>query len=275
MPQKVKLHLNNFSKCYIMLLIKKIKEKKELSGIPDNIVKEVLDKVLKSYPSGLSKKDEKLVIKESRSLLRNYVGRFKAKSSASIIKMVEKGRINEALMLHASTRERMPFYDKLRKMIKDMRPGRILDIGCGLNPLAVAEKTFFYYASDIDENNLAVVKKFFDMHSIQGEIFIADMRKERNFPEADLCLILKVFDIVKMPHKEVESLLACLKCRAFIMSFPTITLSGKQMKNKRRIWFEIILNKLGMKFEIISSSNELFYISHSGRPKEDSGPGRN
>lgn len=258
-----------------MDIINKIKEKKELSGIPDNTVKESLEKQLRKLnlpDEGLSKKDEKILIKEVRKTLREYVGRFKSsgKDQGIIKRLVESNQINPALMLHSSTRERMNFYPELKKVIKKLSPGTILDLGCGLNPLALADKSCFYYASDIDENNLRLIKRFFHLNNIKGQTFTADLRKAREFPEADLCLILKVLDILKMPHKEVESLLLSLKCRTLIVSFSTVTLSGKQMKDKRRFWFERILERLNIPFEDLESNNEFFYIislgARDGRP---------
>lgn len=243
-----------------MDLIARIKEKRELAGIPDTLVKEVFEKVLKKYPGKLSGKDEKLIVKEARSLLRKYVGRFKPSKKESIISLLKKGKSQEALMLHSSTKERILSYSMIRKIIRDLKPKKILDIGCGINPIALASQDYYYYASDIDEDNLEIVKTFFDKEKFPGETFSADIRKERNFPEADLCLIFKVFDIVKMPHWEIKGLLSSLKCKSFLISFPTITLSGKQMRNKRRVWFEKILQDLDYEFKTIRSDNELFYL---------------
>ena len=49
-------------------LIKKIKEKRELSGLSDSIVKEHLDSKLKKYnlPQNLSELDEKIIVKEKQ-----------------------------------------------------------------------------------------------------------------------------------------------------------------------------------------------------------------
>ena len=62
-------------------LIKKIKEKKELSGIADSVIKEALDNYfMKSNINlfKLSARGKKLVIKDIRAQLRKYAGRFQA-----------------------------------------------------------------------------------------------------------------------------------------------------------------------------------------------------
>lgn len=244
-----------------MDIISRIKAKKELSGISDEIVKELLSAYLKKTnisPESISEKDEKILIKDIRSKLRKYAGRFK--KHGSVEKLIDLGLTEKALAYHSSTKERIDFYPELKKMIKKIAPKSILDLGCGLNPIAIADKNIFYYASDIDESNLNIVKKFFHKYKIKGRTFLADIRKGRHFPKADLCLILKVIDIVKMPHKEIESLLLLLNCPNIIVSFSTITLSGKPMDSKRRFWFERILEKLKLNFTIINSKNEIFYL---------------
>jgi len=241
------------------MILQDIKKKKELSGIPDEVVLEALEKTKKTLgiTSNISKKDERILIKETRALLRNYVGRFKNKKSLE--KLLDKGKIKEILLSHSSTRERIEFYPKLNNIIKKLNPKSILDLGCGLNPLAIA-KNYEYYASDIDSNNLNLIKKYFQKNNIKGNVFTSDLRKERNFPNSDLCLIFKVLDILKMPHKEIEALISSIKSKNLIVSFSTITLSGKPMREYRRFWFERILQKKQRSFKIVKSENEIFYI---------------
>lgn len=242
-----------------MEIIKKIKKKKELSGIPDKIVKEILDEKLRKLgiKGRLNGKNEKIIVKEVRESLRNYVGRFKDNKKAGIF--IEKGEVEKALLSHSSTRERQKFYPELKKIIKKLSPRKILDLGCGLNPIAIAQG-YEYYASDIDETNLKIIKQFFKKEGIKGKTFLADIRKKRNFPKSDLCLILKVLDILKLPHRDVESLISSIPSKNLIVSFSTTTLSGKPMRDKRRFWFERILEKKKLKFKTIDSNNEIFYI---------------
>ncbi|OIO81749.1 hypothetical protein AUJ84_00485 [Candidatus Pacearchaeota archaeon CG1_02_32_132] len=238
-----------------MNIIDKIKAKKELSGIPDSIV---LELIKKHNFNPLSEKDEKIVIKEIRRELRNYVGRFKAIKNPE--KLIEQNKIEEILKSHSSTRERLNFYKTLKETISSLNPKSILDLGCGLNPLALADKRYFYYASDIDEKNLELIQLFFKKSGIKGKTFISDLRKIPLLPKADLCLILKVIDILKLSHKKVEDLIKSLECNIIIVSFSTVTLSGKPMNNKKRQWFETLIKKIGYTFKILNYENEIFYI---------------
>jgi len=241
-----------------MDLIKKIKNKKEFSGIPDKMILKILEELKLDNFNNLNKKDEKIIIKQVRNELRKFVGRFKVSSKTE--NLIKQNKISEILNLHYSTKERIEFYPKFKLLLKKINPNSILDLGCGLNPLVIANSNVKYYASDIDENNLKLINLFFKKNKFPGKTFIADIRTERNFPKSDLCLILKVFDIVKMPHHEIESLLTSIKTKLFIISFPTVTLSGKPMQKSKRFWFEKILNKINYSFKLVKSNNEIFYI---------------
>ena len=166
------------------------------------------------------------------------------------------------MQTHTSTSERLDFYPKLKKIIYELEPNSILDLGCGLNPLTLSKKGIKYYASDIKEDELEMVKKFFKRNKIEGKTFIQDLRRDiSNLPEADLCIIFKVLDVIeKKSHKFSEKILRTVKCKYFLVSFATKKLSGKSMKSPRRIWFEKILEKLNYSYKKFSSDNEIFYL---------------
>ena len=63
-------------------IIKKIKQKKELSDILNGLVREVLTSYLKKNNLSIpkNKKQQKLIVKEVRNQLRKYTGRFQISS---------------------------------------------------------------------------------------------------------------------------------------------------------------------------------------------------
>jgi len=242
-------------------LIKKIKQKKELSGLADSVVKETLQSYLKKHNISLTKTThytKKILVKEIRAQLRKLTGRFQKG-----IKNKENLPYKELLKTHSSTAERIDFYPKLKRRISKINPKTILDLGCGLNPIALASKKTKYYASDIKEDELKIIKKFFKEKNIKGKTFIQDLRNPpKKFPKADICLILKVFDILEENKKKriilTQKILKALDCKTILVSFPTKKLSGKKMNNPKRIWFEnILINK---KFKTFASDNEIFYL---------------
>ena len=137
-------------------LIKKIKQKKELSDISDDIVEEELVLYAQRYKINLitlNKKELSIVVSEIREKLRGYTGRFQSskKNIQKRLELLKSNKIKELLKTHSSTKERLAYYPKLITLIRKFRPESILDLGCGLNPTAIASKfpNTHYHALDI------------------------------------------------------------------------------------------------------------------------------
>ena len=107
-------------------LVKSIKKKRELSGISDKLVSELLESYLKRNSLNLEKispPSEKIIIKDIRAELRKYVGRFQVSKKISLKKrfeLLEKNKIKELLKTHSSTKERIDSYLKIKRLIKKL-----------------------------------------------------------------------------------------------------------------------------------------------------------
>lgn len=244
-------------------LIKEIKLKKELSGISDVIIKDLLDNLLKNISlCPISKNDKKIIIKDIRKELRLLSGRFKA-DSKDPLELLKEGKISALLKSHASTKERLDTYPFLSSLIKKLKVNSIIDIGCGINPIALASPNILYNACDINEQNLNVVKEYFKKNKINGNVFYFDIRKDEvsTLPKSDICLIMKLFDIIeKKGHKLAEETILKLNSKYILVSFSTKKLSGKPMQKPKRKWFELMLNRLNLPFEYFEKENEVFYL---------------
>jgi len=242
-------------------LIEKVKQKKELFGLSDRIVRESLQKHLGSKKD-LRKSEAKLIVKLTRAELRLLSGQFQA-SQKERVTLLKENKIQELLETHSSTKERLEFYPQIKKLIASLKIKSILDLGCGLNPLALANKSITYYAADIKQSELTLIKSYFKSKGIKGKTFFYDLRKIKpNLPKADLCLLLKVFDVIeKRGHKLAEKIINSIDCKYFLISFPTKTLSGKPMRHPQRGWIEQLLNRLEFQFKSLRSPNEIFYLA--------------
>ena len=247
-------------------LIAKIKEKRELSGLSDSIINDYLNKTLKKYSislENLNNSDKKIIIKEVRADLRRLSGMFQTSKDKN--KLLKKNNIKEILRNHTSTSERLEFYPSLKKRIRKLKPNSILDLGCGINPIALASREVKYYASDINEKDLSLIEKFFKKNRIEGKTFFYNLEKINNdLPSADLCLAFKVLDIVRNRLGVAEKILTRVNCKNFLLSFSTKKLSGKRMNKPKRIWFERILKKNNLNYLTFSSENEVFYLVRKG-----------
>lgn len=242
-----------------------IKQKRELSGIDDSIILDILKEINSRghIPSNPSDKEIRLIVKQVRAELRKYVGRFSV-SQKEKLSLLKKGEIKKLLETHSSTKERLPYYPEVLDIIKKVNPHSILDLGCGLNPLAIANNNILYYASDINKDDLEIVRLFFDMQNIKGKVFVYDARKSGEaLPEADLVILFKLFDVIeKRGHKLAEKIISELKCKSILVSFSTKTISGRAMNHPQRGWIERLLSRLNYKFEIFKIKNEIFYLVH-------------
>ncbi|MEI6732090.1 MAG: hypothetical protein WCK90_05445 [archaeon] len=253
-------------------LILKIKQKKELSGLPDSFLLPIAEKIIRKYHLALekiTKSELSIVVKETRAELRKYVGRFHS-SNRDRIDLLRSKNIDELLKIHSSTKERVSFYPELISILKKMNVQSILDLGCGINPIALAKHFKEYHAYDINENDIALVNEFFKMQGINGTANVKDIRQDFIYPLADACLIFKVLDIIEEKgHKIADTIISKLNSKYLLISFATRTLSGKKMQYSQRGWMEKILFKYHYDFKKIESDNELFYLAY---PKNTPAP---
>ena len=253
-----------------MSIIQEIIAKKELQGISISLVKEILDNYLKKHNIKIPRnsKQRKIIIKEIRTKLRKYVGRFQSSSShTKRLSLLQKNKIPQLLKTHSSTKERLPYYSKLKTIIRKIAPKSILDLGCGLNPIALANPKINYIAIDINNKDIEIVKSYFQSKKIHAQTIQADITKLSNFPKTDLTLILKTLDIIS--RTKSKQFLKKIKSKNIIVSFSTRTLSNKPMNHPKRIWFENILKNLNYKYKVTKTSNEIFYVIENLKSKSN------
>ncbi len=244
-------------------LIKEIKQKKELSDLPDSLI----ESTIKNYFSKnrlsdtLDKKSRKLVIKEIRSNLRRYAGQYNSISDSKRKKLIFSNQPEKLLKIHKSTRERLEEYSEIKKIIDKINPKSILDLGCGLNPLALARKGVLYYAYDIKNEDIKTISDFFSKNKIEGFAIQGDITIMEKFPKTDLSLLFKVLDILPGNRYETsKAIIRKINSEKIIVSFATKTLSGKPMNFPKRLWFEKLLKELNLTYIYENKSNEIFYF---------------
>ena len=281
----------------VIVLIRDIKKKKELQSIDDNFVRESLIKHLQQEPKLLNLLRENFnpkskayvsVIKTVRSQLRRVYGLFRddpnkrkklvqellmtsSSSSSSSSSSKRTDLIKQILSTHSSTDERLPFYDRLYADIFTItgKPKTLLDLGCGINPFSFSctkLQKCVYYAQDINEEEIGSINQYFqllhkDNSSFSGKAVVADIATAV-FPAADVCFLFKMTDVIDKGkgHKKTEELLKRIPAKYIVVSFPTKTMSGKEMTAPRRSWMEWLCRRLGYEYTVLEFPNELFYV---------------
>ena len=137
---------------------------------------------------------------------------------------------------HASTRERLPILEEFyRTILTDLAPiHTILDIACGLNPLAIPwmplEADLRYYACDIYQDMVDFLTRFMVLAGVPGQAYTGDagdagqVHADR---QVDVALVLKAIPCLEQIDKQAGyRLLHSLQAKYVVVSFPIYSLGG-------------------------------------------------
>ena len=279
----------------ILILIKDIKDKKELSSLSEDFIRDNLfdyfqktPKVISAVSSKINKKSVsyRKILKENRAKLRKVYGLFRLEEELKrrnelielLVSSSPKDReniITEILETHSSTKERLKIYSELYKEIFKItgKPHTILDLGCGINPFSyqfMDLKECIYHAYDISNDEIANLNQYFSLikkenPSFEGYADILDalhLTYLSHIPPVDICFLFKMTDVLDRGkgHKITEEVLKMVPANYVVISFATKTMSGKKMTAPRRRWMEWLCKRLEYKYKIILLKNEIFYV---------------
>ena len=278
----------------IRTLTAEIRTKKELQHLNEEFVREHIQQYLERHPKAAAllvqkhsvrSAQYKKIIKEVRASLRKVYGLFRTQeqelkrkelveqmlSSPAQLQTISKSILNT----HSSTRERLPFYEKLYAAIFKItgKPATILDLGCGINPFSIPLMNLAklnYYAYDLSEDEIETLNQFFKYLHTQNSSFtgiagILDVQHWVKLPDlgkVDVCFLFKMTDVLDRSkgHKVTELVIQNVPARYVVLSFPTKTMSGKKMNVPQRNWVEWMCKRLGYSFKVLEFATEIFYV---------------
>lgn len=176
----------------------------------------------------------------------------------------------ELMHAHLSTRERLPILDTFYRDIFTVTgpPGRLLDIACGLNPLAfpwmglpVLGTDFVAY--DIHEPRVTFLNHYFILQGLPPLAFVKDVALHAPTESGDVALFLK-----EMPRFERNypgrgrALLDAIDAHWLVVSFPTIsTHGGRNLTNRYRDFFHQIIDGSGWPVTELLFDTELVFCA--------------
>ena len=221
---------------------------------------------------------EKAVRRRLHSIMAPYLGDPDYSAAAELLNKVFVGGDEAAIralcldLMHAhlSTRERLPILDTFYRDIFAVTgpPGRLLDIACGLNPLAFpwmglpALGTDFV-AYDIHEPRVDFLNHYFILQGLPPLAFVRDVALQAPTESGDVALFLK-----EMPRFERNypgrgrALLDALDVRWLVVSFPTIsTHGGRNLTNRYRDFFHQIIEGSGWPVTELLFDTELVFCA--------------
>ena len=245
------------TKCEIL---KKITEKRELSQLPKKDVELAFSHFEKRQVS------EKEKIRLTRELLNKVFWPFRSKKLLSL----KNKNYEWILRKHLSTRERLPFYEKLYERIfkNETKNFVLFDLGAGINGISyiflsqkgLKPKYFGIEAVGqlVDLMNFYFKKEKFNAQAISMSLFdINRLKKIMNKEKGrKIVFLFKVLDSLESLERNFsKKLLSSISssCHKIVISFPTESMLKRQKFKVKRYWLLNFLNKshfLAGNFEI-------------------------
>ena len=139
------------------------------------------------------------------------------------------------LSRHASTKERLPILDRFfdRVFAHTGAPHTLLDLACGLNPLARPwmrlDAEAVYHAYDIDAARIDFIDRYFTLTHTRGSAHLQDILCHPPIERADVALLLKSSACLERQKKgSTLALLDRLNVAQVIVSFPVKSLGRRE-----------------------------------------------
>jgi 16S rRNA (guanine(1405)-N(7))-methyltransferase len=174
-----------------------------------------------------------------------------------------------AMSHHASTRERLPILDDLYREIFS-RLGELsslLDVACGLNPLAVPwmklPPGIRYLAVDVDAELVEFAGGCLQRLGVDGEARVGDVLEGEITAESDVALLLKSVPCLDQQRRGAgRAVIEGLPARRIVVSFPTRSIGGraKGMRETYSADFERTAGDAGWSWERLEFPGELVYL---------------
>lgn len=206
---------------------------KNYSGLCESTIDKLIDR---ETPKFKKKKD---IEQSVRAKLHAWVNMFYINPD-KLLKNVEITNNNEfwkeLLNLHVSTKERVEFleefYSDIDKFIGNSHS--ILDLGCGFNPIAYFLYSKYsnidYTAIDVEKNGIELLKNYFEKTNRKAKAEVIDILDFKSEKEYDMVFLFKILPLLEQQTKGFsKKLLKVLKTKYLCISFPTRSLSGKNV----------------------------------------------
>ncbi len=170
---------------------------------------------------------------------------------------------------HTSTRERLPILDDFFAvtLANLPPPARVLDVACGLGPLARPwlglPPSTEYLAYDIYADQMAFLNEIFALAGWPGRAEVRDVIGHPPDAPADLALVLKTLPCLEAIDKNASTrLLDALQAPLLLVSFPAQTLGGRRkgMAAHYEAYFHGLLEARGWPAKRFEFATELAFL---------------
>ncbi len=242
-------------------------------GIAPETVRDILLTELARQPN------EKAAIRSTRKKLHEVVALYLGDPDyAAALAQLEaayatgdettiKAACAAVLSIHDSTRERLELIETFYPHIFAITgmPTTLLDVACGLNPLALPWMRLppgaAFYAYEIHQQRVDFLNAYFKLAGLQGAALVQDILVEPPRESGDVALLLKEIHRMEKRRKGIVlPLLDALDVRWIVISSPTRSRTGRRaVKETYRQQVRGILAGRAWPITEIAFENELVY----------------
>lgn len=176
----------------------------------------------------------------------------------------------EGMCYHSSARERLPEIEFFfHTILADLPPiRRVLDVACGLNPLAIPWMDLpvdvEYIAVDIYSDLIAFLNSFWSLVGVDGEAVVSDVIGNCPNYQADVVFLLKSIPCLEQVDKTAGlKLLDGIQAEHIFVSFPVNSLGGRRDRGMLKNYFNRftqLLSDRPWKMEKFEFDTELVFL---------------
>ena len=252
-----------------------VKQSRKYGDTSEDTIRELALVALRQYKK--PKKAIKAVRTQLHSIMAPYLGdpdyEAAAQQLTNLFAKGDQAAIKagcwEILDAHLSTRERLPILEPFYTQIFEItgRPSSLMDIACGLNPLAFpwmgVPPSVDFYAYDIHEPRIEFLNHYFSLQGLPPYAKLQDVAMAFPQEKVDVALFLK-----EMPrfernyHGRGRPLLDAIRANWLVVSFPSVsTHGGRNLTNRyREFMFQLLEGKDWPVTELLFEGELVFCI---------------
>ncbi|MCB8967426.1 MAG: hypothetical protein H6660_11085 [Ardenticatenaceae bacterium] len=262
----------------VAALVTAVKQSKKYADTYEDTIRELAEDALRRYKK--PKQALKAVRAQLHSIMAPYLGDPVYEEAAARLTAVfatqDPVQIKETcrtiLYDHLSTRERLPILQTFYREIFHItgKPKSLLDIACGLNPLAFPwmelPATTAFYAYDIHEPRIAFINHYFALQGLPPLAKVQDIALQFPQEQADVALFLKEMPRFARNYGDLgRPLLEALNVRWLVLSFPEVsTHGGRNLVNRYREFMQQLIAGHDWPLTELLFEGELVFCIHKG-----------
>ena len=207
-----------------------------------------------------------------------YLSGWNPRGAEKILQSLQPEPIDEQLReacrrimsQHTSTAERLGVLDGLYRSVFEItgQPKRILDLGCGLGPLALPwmhlPADIEYEAWDIDHRMVDLLNHFFRIAAPRSLAQCKDVLTETPAGQVDVAFCMKLLPCLEQQQPDIaRQLLSRVPAEFIVISFPVRSIGGrrKNMPANYASRIEPVLAEMGLRAERLACPAELVYVA--------------